>query len=384
MPNSPHTPVLEMVDLKGQHARLKPELEQALEQVMAEGRYINGPHVGLFAQELSAYLGAEAVVPCGNGTDALQLTFMALGLKPGDEVLVPAFSYVAAAEALALLKLTPVFYDVDPHFFAFNAGSVSLKVGPKTKALLVVHLFGQAAGLQEAAEFARNYNLLLIEDVAQAIGAKALVDGAWHSAGLVGVAATTSFFPSKNLGCLGDGGAVYTKDAQLAKRVKSLANHGQTTKYVYDEIGCNSRLDTLQAAWLSVKLRHLPAFTAARQQAAAWYTQGLHAIPQVITPAVSANCTHVYHQYTIKVPPSSRAKLRNYLDEAGICSMVYYPCPLHTQPAFKYLGNKLGDFPVSETLSGTVLSLPMHTELTQTEVAFICAAIARFFSIKSK
>ena len=370
---------IEMVDLKRQYARLKPEINAAMAEVLAETAFINGPQVKLFAAELAAYLGAAQVVPCANGTDALQLVLMALGLQPGDEVLVPAFNYVATAEVIALLKLKPVFVEADPTFFTLDMASARAAITHRTKAIMPVHLFGQCAPMQEVMDLASEFGLAVIEDNAQAIGAKSFVNGQWQVAGLIGTAGTTSFFPSKNLGCMGDGGAVLVNDLELGESIRILANHGQRKKYSYDIIGCNSRLDTLQAALLRVKLRYLDGFTATRQQAANWYDENLQGLEGLHTPSRATHSTHVFHQYTLRVEGGRRDALQTKLAEAGIPSMIYYPKPLHVQGAFGYLGQGEGSFPVAERLSKEVLSLPIHSEITEAEVAFISDTIRRIW-----
>ncbi|WP_245705961.1 DegT/DnrJ/EryC1/StrS family aminotransferase [Catalinimonas alkaloidigena] len=364
------TPSLQMVDLQGQHARLQPELDAALAQVMAHGQFIRGPEVEALAQELAHYLGVAHVIPCGNGTDALQLALMALDLPRGGEVIMPAFNYIATAEAAALLGLRPVFVDIDPATFQLDVAKVADALTDNTVAIMPVHLFGQCVEMGPLLQLARQRGLYVVEDAAQAIGATCrLPAGNAKQAGTMGHLGTTSFFPSKNLGCLGDGGAVFTDDPQLAERVRLLANHGQPQKYQHTLIGLNSRLDTLQAAVLRVKLRHLPAFTEARQVAAQRYDALLGGLKRLTLPAPSAHSTHVFHQYTVRVP--MRAPLRQFLQERGIPTMIYYPMPLHLQPAFAYLGHRPGDFPVAEQACLEVLSLPMHTELTPAQQHYL-------------
>ncbi len=371
---------LEMVDLKRQYQRLKPEIDAAMAEVLAQTAFINGPQVKAFATELAAYLRCNHVVPCANGTDALQIVLMALGLEPGDEVIVPAFNYVATAEVIGLLKLKPVFCEVHPELFTLDLASAEAALTGRTRAIMPVHLFGQCAPMEEVLAFARQHNLYVVEDNAQAIGAEVLVQGQWQRAGTVGTAGTTSFFPSKNLGCMGDGGAVYLNDDALAERIRMMANHGQRQKYSYELIGCNSRLDTLQAALLRVKLQHLPQFTQTRQAAASRYDELLQGLPGLHTPVRAAHSTHVFHQYTLRAEGGQRAALQAHLQAAGIPTMIYYPSPLHLQGAFAYLGYGPGSFPVAERLSGEVFSLPIHSEITEEEVAYIATQVRAFFA----
>ena len=366
-------PKLEMVDLKRQYQRLRPEIDAAMQAVIDQTAFINGPDVNLFAQELADYLGAAQVIPCANGTDALQLVLMAYGFAPGSEVIVPSFNYVAAAETVALMGLIPVFTDALPGAYNGDPQAMAKAVTSKTVAIMAVHLFGQCADLDTIMAIARTHNLIIIEDNAQAIGSMHLGDQTTTRAGLVGHVATTSFFPSKNLGCMGDGGAVYTNDLELGARIKMLANHGQRTKYQYDLVGINSRLDTLQAALLRVKLRYLDEFTQTRQSAAARYDQMLSAIDGLHTPERVPYSTHVYHQYTIKVEGNRRDKLQQDLKAHGVPTMVYYPRALHQQAAF-YHANQLR-LPIASQLCEQVISLPMHSELTAPEQQYVVEKI---------
>jgi dTDP-4-amino-4,6-dideoxygalactose transaminase len=373
------TAPIRLLDLPAQHAAIQHELDDALHRVMQEGAFIQGPDVQQFAHELGAYLGGTHVVPCANGTDALQLALMSLDLQPGDEVIVPAFTYVATAEAAAILGLKPVPADVRPDTFNLDPIAVEAVISPRTRAVLAVHLFGQCADLTALQQLCHRHGLALIEDNAQAIGATwQFPDGRLQHAGTIGEVGTTSFFPSKNLGCLGDGGALLTRDEVRATHLYELANHGQERgkKYVHQRIGLNSRLDTLQAALLRVKLRHLDAWTAARQQVAAQYDAALATVPGVQTPTRQPGSTHVFHQYTITLASEAhRNQLQLQLKERGIPSMVYYPVPVHLQPAYEYLGYREGQFPVAEQLCRTVLSLPIHPELTAEQVAYIANSI---------
>jgi dTDP-4-amino-4,6-dideoxygalactose transaminase len=346
------------------------------------GAYIQGPEVKAFAQELSDYIGGAQVIPCANGTDALQLALMALDLQPGDEVITATFTYVATAEVIALLGLTPVLVDVRPDTFSLDLDQVRAAIGPKTKAIVPVHLYGQAADMEDLLQLAAENQLAVVEDCAQAIGALyTFRDGRKAQVGTLGTIGCTSFFPSKNLGCMGDGGAVYTQDAALADRIRMMANHGQKVKYRHDVIGCNSRLDTLQAAILRVKLPHLDSYIHARQEAAERYDEGLKGIQGVQIPARNPFSTHVFHQYTLQVKNGLRDALKTHLEAKGIPTMIYYPWPLHEQPAFASDRYPKGAFPVAEQLCQAVLSLPMHTELTQEIQDYIIHTIQSFYHI---
>jgi UDP-2-acetamido-2-deoxy-ribo-hexuluronate aminotransferase len=375
---SPPKPI-QMVDLKSQHQHIRPDLDEAMDRVIQMGAFINGPEVDMFADDLADYLQTGYVVPCGNGTDALQLALMALDLPAGGEILVPSFNYVAAAEAIVLLGYTPVFVDADPATFNMDAADAARKLSPNTVAIIAVHLFGQCCPMQELLDLAQENNLPLIEDTAQAIGAEYDLPGAGEVfAGTMGTIGTTSFFPSKNLGCMGDGGALFTESQELASRVKALANHGQKKKYYYSEIGINSRLDSLQAAILRVKLKHLPAYTEARQQAADWYDEYLGQSEHWELPYRAPYSSHVFHQYTLKVP-ARRDELKAWLQKKGIPSMVYYPLPLHAQAAYSQFVKQGDSLPVADKLSREVLSLPMHTELDEAQIEYIAASIKEFF-----
>jgi UDP-2-acetamido-2-deoxy-ribo-hexuluronate aminotransferase len=371
---------LPMVDLAGQHGRIQVELDAALLSAANAGAYIQGPEVKTFATELANYLDVAHVIPCANGTDALQIALMALGLKPGDEVITATFTYVATAEVMALLGLTPVLVDVRPDTFSLDLDQVRAAIGPKTKAVVPVHLYGQAADMEALMQLAQDHSLFVVEDCAQAIGSTyTFSDGRKAKVGTIGHIGCTSFFPSKNLGCMGDGGAMYTQDAALAEQLRMIANHGQKVKYRHDVIGCNSRLDTLQAAVLRVKLPHLNAYIQARQEAAAYYDAGLSQIEGVIVPARTSASTHVFHQYTLQVKNGQRDALKAHLEAAGIPSMIYYPWPLHAQPAFASDRYPVGAFPVAERLCHEVLSLPMHTELTPEKLDYIIQSVRTFF-----
>ena len=377
--NQPPNPI-RLLDLAAEHAALQPALDVAVREVLAEAAFIQGPAVGQFAAELGARLGGAHVVPCANGTDALTLALMSLALPVGAEVIVPAFTYVATLEAAALLGLRPVLADVRPDTFNLDPAAVAAALTPRTGAIIAVHLFGQCADLEALGALVARYGVALIEDNAQALGATfRLASGEVAYAGTVGAVGTTSFFPSKNLGALGDGGALFTRDPARAALLQQLANHGQSQKYHHQRIGLNSRLDTLQAALLRVKLRQLPANTAARQAVAARYDGALAGVPGVAVPARDVRSSHVYHQYTITLANAGRrVALREHLHQHGVPTAVYYPLPVHTQPAYAYLGYRAGQFPVAERLCETVLSLPMHPLLTAAQVEYIREAVDCF------
>lgn len=370
---------IQMVDLHRQYLRLRPELDLAMQEVMDTCAFINGPQVQRFASHLSSCLDVPYVIPCGNGTDALQIALMALDLKPGDEVIVPAFTYVAAAEVVSLLGLIPVWVDVDEKTFNINPWMIESAISPKTRAIVVVHLFGQCCDMEKIRQIAEQNHLYVVEDNAQSLGAEVLFsDGSRRKAGTIAHIGTTSFFPSKPLACYGDGGAVMTSDDRLAERIRMIANHGQLQKYHHKIIGCNSRLDTLQAAVLDVKLPHLEEFTAARQQVAKRYDEAFDQDSRWQIPCKAPYSTHVYHQYTLQVADGKRDDLQQYLKEKGIPSMVYYPLPLHKQTAF-YGFSRIGSvLSVSEKLVQSVLSLPIHTEMTDEEVDYIIETVRNY------
>lgn len=371
---------IQMVDLKGQYNKLKPQIDAAIQDVIDQTAFINGAPVQTFSDNLSKYLGGVHVIPCGNGTDAIQIALMELDLQPGDEVIVPSFTYVATAEVIALLGLTPVMTDVDPDTFMITPEEIERVVTSRSKAIVPVHLFGQCAPMEEILDVARRHQLFVIEDTAQALGAVyTFSDGTQSAAGTMGDIGCTSFFPSKNLGCYGDGGAIFCKDADRAKRLKMIANHGQAQKYHHTIVGCNSRLDTLQAAILNVKLPHLDAYSRARQKVAQRYDEELSTISWLTCPSRIATSTHVFHQYTIKLhEPTDRDLLQAHLRELGIPSMVYYPIPLHLQEAYRQEAFPLGSFPVAEQLCKHVLSLPIHTEMDDETQQYIIEGIKKF------
>lgn len=371
---------LQMVDLYGQYLRIKEEVDAGIKQVIETSAFINGPQVREFAAALAKYVGCKHVITCGNGTDALQIALMALGLKPGDEVIVPAFTYVASAEVIALLGLTPVMVDVDYDTFNVTVANLEKALTPRTRAVIPVHLFGQSCDMEPILQFARENQLYVIEDNAQALGAVyTFSDGIRKHTGTMGHIGCTSFFPTKNLGCYGDGGALFTDDDMLAERLRMIANHGQQVKYHHKMIGCNSRLDSIQAAILNVKLKHLDAYCDARQRAARYYSERLRNVTGILTPAESPRSTHVYHQYTLKVLNGKRDALKAYLAEAGIPSMIYYPLPLQRQEAFTPIAQPAGSLEVAESLASSVLSLPMHTELTASQQDRVIATVREFF-----
>lgn len=371
---------IKMVDLQGQYLRIKPEIDKAIEEVLMSTAFIQGPQVSSFATALAASVCAPFVIPCANGTDALQIAMMALDLKPGDEVILPVHTYVATAEVIALLGLTPVFIDVEESTFNLDIAQIESRITSRTKAIVPVHLYGQCVDMAPLLETARRNNLFVIEDAAQALGAEyTFPDGSRKTAGTMGTIGTTSFFPSKNLGCYGDGGAIFTSDAGLADKIRMIANHGQKKKYHHEIIGVNSRLDTLQAAILEVKLKYLKDYTRRRNEVATFYDAHLEGISGLNVPVRSAFSTHVFHQYTIRVQ-GQRDVLKVWLEERGVPTMIYYPVPLHLQNAYRKDDAPEGMFPVTEHLSKTVLSLPIHTEMTAEEMQYITESIRKFFS----
>lgn len=373
---------IQMVDLHGQYLKIKPDVDNGIKEVIETCAFINGPQVKKLTEELARYTGAKHVIPCANGTDALQIALMALDLKPVDEVIVPAFTYVASAEVIGLLGLTPVMVDVDPASFNVTVENIRKAITSKTKAIIPVHLYGQACDMEPIMKLAQEHNLYVVEDNAQAIGAVyTFSDGSKKQTGTIGTIGCTSFFPSKNLGCYGDGGAIFTNDDELAEKLKMIANHGQKVKYHHSMIGCNSRLDTIQAAVLLAKLPHLDEYSNERRKAAEYYTENLKGIEELETPVISPTSTHVFHQYTIKVKNGKRDALKNFLASKGIPSMIYYPLPLQEQEAFKEISRAAESLEISKCLAGAVLSLPMHTELTYDEQDLIITAIKEFFII---
>lgn len=365
------TPI-KMVDLSKQYLRLKSDIDNAIQQVLDSTQFIKGPQVKSFESNLSDYMQCKHVISCANGTDALQIAMMALNLQPGDEVITASFTYVATAEVIALLKLKPVLVDVNTETFTINPEAIRNAITPRTKAIVPVHLFGQCADMESILKIAEEHGLYVIEDNAQAIGATyTFSDGRQMKSGTMGTIGTTSFFPSKNLGCFGDGGALNTNDDSLATKIRCIANHGQTTQYVHDMVGINSRLDTLQAAILDVKLRHLDDFAKRRNEVAKYYDAAFKNLSGVKTPERAKNSTHVFHQYTLTLEGINRDLLRQELEKAGIPSMVYYPIPLHHQKAYLDKRYEAGMFPVTEKLCSSVISLPIHTEFTSDQLNYI-------------
>ena len=372
----PAPPKIQMVDLGKQYNQIKDELDQAVIECIRSGMYINGPAVKTFQRALEAYLGVKHVIPCGNGTDALQLALMALDLQAGDEVIVPSFTYVATAEVIGLLKLKPVMVDVDPDTFNITADKIRAAITPQTKAIVPVHLFGQSADMEPIMDIAKEYNLKVIEDNAQAIGADyTFKNGKKQKAGTIGHIGCTSFYPSKNLGCYGDGGAIFTNDDQLAERLRMIANHGQNKKYYHQIIGVNSRLDSIQACILDIKLKRLDQYCAARQQAARFYDQAFEGQSEIVTPVRQHNSTHVFHQYTLKIANGKRDQLKQYLSDRGIPSMVYYPVPLYKQEAFSSFVEDNMELKITELLCETVISLPIHSEMEEATLQYIAQEV---------
>lgn len=363
---------IQMVDLKSQYLKIKNEVDKEIADVIDTTAFINGPIVKEFQQNLSQYLDIKNVITCGNGTDALQIAMMSLGLQPGDEVITTPFTFIATVEVVALLGLKPVFVDVDFDTFNINVSQLEKAITSQTKAIVPVHLFGQTANMEEIMRIANQYHLAVIEDACQSIGSEfTFASGKTQKSGTIGTIGCTSFFPSKNLGCYGDGGAIFTDDDELAQKMRGIVNHGMFTRYYHDMVGVNSRLDSIQAAVLNVKLKYLDEYIAARQKAAAFYNQAFAGNPHIEIPKISAQATHVFHQYTLKLHDINRAQLIEKMKDADIPVMIYYPVPLHLQKAFAHLGWKVGDFPVAESLCQCVVSLPMHTELDDEQLNYI-------------
>ena len=371
---------IQMVDLVGQYLKIKDEVDAAQRRVIETAAFINGPEVKEFEKELAAYLGAKQVIGCANGTDALQIAMMALGLKPGDEIITCSFTFVATVEVVALLGITPVFADVLPGTFNIDPADIKRKITPRTKAIVPVHLFGQTADMEAIMVIAQEHKLFVIEDNCQAIGSDyTFSDGTRKKAGTIGHIGTTSFYPSNNLGCYGDGGALFTNDEALAKKIRRVCNHGSDVRYYHEVVGVNSRLDSLQAAVLRVKLRHLDEYAAARNAAASTYDNAFAGIAELATPERSKRSTHVFHQYTLKVANGKREALRKHLEERGVPAMIYYPVPCHLQNAYKTARFAEGSLPVTESITHEVLSLPMSTELDEQQLAHITSAVKAFF-----
>ncbi len=371
---------IQMVDLKSQYLKIKDQVDAAILNVIDSTAFIKGPEVKAFQEELQNYLDVRNVIPCGNGTDALQIALMALGLKEGDEVITADFTFAATVEVIGLMNLTPVFVDVDRDTFNINVEALEKAITPNTKAIIPVHLFGQCANMEAVMGIANKHDLYVIEDTAQAIGADyTFSDGTTKKAGTIGHIGTTSFFPSKNLGCYGDGGALFTNDDELAKRLGAIVNHGMYKRYYHDEIGLNSRLDSIQAAVLRIKLPHLDAYCAARLKVALFYNDAFAAIDQLETPALNKQSTHVFHQYTLKTNGVNRNELIAFLKDKGIPAMIYYPVPLHKQKAYVRPEFDDSHYPVTMELCDSVMSLPIHTEMDEEQLKYITESIKEFF-----
>jgi len=370
---------IQMVDTQTQYQKIKNEVDQAIKEVIDSSAFINGKIVQDFALNLARYLDSKYLIPCANGTDALQIAMMGLDLKPGDEVITPSFTYIATTEVIALLKLTPVFVEVDPQTFCIDPVAIRKAVTPKTKAIVPVHLYGQSAPMEEIMEIAREFNLYVIEDNAQAIGCDYIFNnGIKKKTGAIGTIGTTSFYPSKNLGAYGDGGALYTNDGDLAAKLKMIANHGQSKKYYHDMVGCNSRLDSVQAAILNEKLKHLDEYIEARRKAAGFYDNAFAACQKIKTPFRASYSNHVFHQYTIILEGVNRDELHKFLTEQKVPSMIYYPVPAHQQKMFAQYNSSVLDMPVTDWLTHRVISLPMHTELDEDQLNYITSKVLEF------
>tara|TARA_B100000809_G_scaffold9483_1_gene8965 strand:+ start:2074 stop:3207 length:1134 start_codon:yes stop_codon:yes gene_type:complete len=371
---------IQMVDLKSQYLNIKEDVDSAIQSVIDSTAFIKGPEVKKFAKELESYLDVKHVIPCGNGTDALQIALMALGLKPGDEVVSVDFTFAATVEVIGLMSLTPVFVDVDRGTFNMDVEALKKVITPKTKAIIPVHLFGQCANMEAIMKIANEHNIFVIEDTAQGIGAEyTFSNGDVKKAGTIGTIGTTSFFPSKNLGCFGDGGALFTNDSDLAGRLNAVVNHGMYKRYYHDEIGLNSRLDSIQAAILRVKLPLLDGYNKARLDVATAYNKAFKVIEQLETPFIDEKSTHVFHQYTLKTIGVNRDKLIEFLKTKNIPAMVYYPVPLHLQKAYIQPNLKDSDFPITMDLCSSVVSLPIHTEMDNDQLNYIIETVKEFF-----
>jgi len=368
-----------MVDLNGQYRKIKNEIDEAIQEVIDSTAFVNGPMVKSFQEDMEKYLNVKHVIPCANGTDALQVSMMALGLKPGDEVITVSFTFIATAEVIALLGLTPVLVDVDPDHFNIDPESIRKAITPRTKAIVPVHLFGQCANMDEILKIAKEHKLFVVEDTCQAIGADYIFNNSNKAkAGTIGDIGCVSFFPSKNLGAYGDGGAIFTNNDELANQLKVVVNHGMTKRYYHDYVGVNSRLDSLQAAILKVKLKYLDDYAAARRKAADYYDMAFGDHPKIKIPARFSKSSHVFHQYTLVTKDIDRNALQQHIQSKGIPAMIYYPVPLHMQTAYQDPRYKEGDFPITEDLSRRVISLPMHTELDEEQLQSITSSVLEF------
>ncbi|MFY0253642.1 DegT/DnrJ/EryC1/StrS family aminotransferase [Chitinophaga sp. 30R24] len=373
---------IQMVDLKRQYTKIKPQVDAAIEEVLESAAFINGGAVQQFTGELQTYLGIKHVIPCANGTDALQIAMMALGLEPGDEVITPSFTFIATAEVIALLRLKPVFVDVDPQTYCLDVAAVEKAITPKTKAIVPVHLYGHVTDMEPLMAVAAKHNLYVIEDNAQAIGADyTFKDGSKRKAGTIGHIGCTSFFPSKNLGCYGDGGAIFTNDDELAGKLRMVANHGQSARYYHDVVGCNSRLDSVQAAVLRIKLPLLDEYITARRAVADAYDAAFAGIPQITTPYRAPYSYHVFHQYTLQLNGVNRDELQKYLADNGVPAMIYYPVPAHRQKMFEQFGGAAFNLPVTDSLTTKVISLPIHTEMDSDQLDHIIQSVKTFLNI---
>ncbi len=369
---------IQMVDLKSQYQVIKTEIDHAILEVLSNAAFINGAAVQEFASGLADYLNAKHVIPCANGTDALQIAMMALDLQPGDEVITPSFTFIATTEVVALLRLKPVFVDVDPQTFCIDPEAIRKAITPKTKAIVPVHLYGQSSNMEAIMKIAKEHNLFVIEDNAQAIGSDYFFnDGSSKKTGTIGNIGTTSFFPSKNLGCYGDGGALFTDDDALAAKIKMIANHGQSKRYYHELVGCNSRLDTIQAAVLNIKLKKLDEYMAARRKAADYYDKAFAGHSKITTPFRASYSNHVFHQYTLILNEVDRDRLNEYLAGKNIPSMLYYPVPGHKQKMFASIG-EVPDLKITDWLTERVISLPMHTELDEEQLNYISSSVLEY------
>jgi dTDP-4-amino-4,6-dideoxygalactose transaminase len=372
---------IQMVDLSTQYEKIKPSIDKAILEVIGNAHFINGPEVTSFQKDLEEYLKVKHVIPCANGTDALQIAMMALGLKPGDEVITPSFTYIATTEVIALLGLKPVFVDVDKDTFCIDVNEIEKAITPSTKAIVPVHLYGQAANMNAIIEIATKHNLFVVEDNAQAIGSDYhLTNGSFVKTGTIGHIGCTSFFPSKNLGCYGDGGAIFTNDSDLAQKIKMIANHGQSVKYVHDVVGCNSRLDTIQAAVLRIKLRQLDNYIDTRRAVADYYDNFFGTMKGVKIPFRADDSKHVFHQYTLVLEGYNRDGLKEYLASKDVPSMIYYPIPAHRQKMFASFGSADTNLPITDWLTERVISLPIHTEMQEEQLEYITNCVAEYLN----
>lgn len=372
---------IQMVDLVSQYQKIKPAVDSAITGVLETAQFINGPEVSAFQKELESYLGVKHVIPCANGTDALQIALMALGLQPGDEVITPSFTFIATTEVIALLKLKPVFVDVDKDTFCIDSAQIEAAITSKTKAIVPVHLYGQTANMEEIMKIADKHKLYVVEDNAQAIGSDYHHSTGDVKAGGIGHIGCTSFFPSKNLGCYGDGGAIFTNDDTLASEMRMIVNHGQSKRYYHDRVGVNSRLDSIQAAVLRIKLPQLDNYIAARRKVADYYDAYFAQFPGIKTPVRGKESRHVFHQYTLTLEGIDRDGLNAFLAEKEIPSMIYYPVPAHKQAMFASFGSGETELPMTDWLSERVLSLPIHTEMEEDQLEYICSGIAEYINV---